>query len=209
MDTIGWRRAVENARGTTRPSFRKQRGLTGTVILFVGQLRAVKGVPELLTALDILAADPHLPPWSALFVGSGPLAPEIEAWAEVHPSVPVVLPGFVQPGDLAKYYASADLFVMPSLFDQWALVCIEALVAGIPQVTSLLNGGTVDLVTSSEVGAVVDPRDARSLASHLADRVRLGPERIPEALRDRAMTEWSAATMVERAMSSIHSVIQK
>ena len=111
----------------------------------------------------------------------------------------------MQPPELAKYYAAADLFAMPSLIDRWSLVCLDALVAGIPQVTSLLNGGAADLVTSSEIGAVVDPRDGPwPITLHIGS-VR-GPQRVPEALRDRAMTEWSPAAMVERAMSSIRSV---
>lgn len=204
-DTFRWRREVEDARGVTRLALREQHGLRGTVIIFVGHLTALKGIPELLAALSILAADPDLPPWSALFVGSGPLTQEIEAWAEFHPAARVALPGFVQPSELAKYWAAADLFVMPSLADVWGLVCLEALVAGIPQVTSSLAGAAADLVTSSEVGVVVDPRNARSMADCLAHRIRLGPQRVPESLRDRATTTWSPVALTQRAMSSIHS----
>jgi glycosyltransferase involved in cell wall biosynthesis len=180
----------------------------GTVVLFVGRLTILKGIPELLSALSILAANRDLLPWSALFVGSGPLAPKIEEWGESHPHVPVALAGFVQPHELANYYAAADLFVMPSLIDRWSLVCLDALIAGIPQVTSSLNGGAVDLITSSEIGAIVDPRDAQSLANHLADRIRVGPQQVPEMLCDHAMNEWSTASMVKRAMLSIRSVVR-
>ncbi len=208
MDTLGWRRDVEEARNAGRAAFRMQHGLVGTVILFVGQLTRAKGIPELLAALNALAADLSLPPWSALFVGSGPLAAEIDAWATSHPTVPVVSTGFVQPQGLAKYYAVADVFVMPSLFDPWGLVCLEALVARIPQVTSLFAGAAADLVTASEIGVVMDPRDARILSNHLADRIRAGRQLVPEELSDHAMTMWSSGLMVERALSSIRAVLQ-
>jgi glycosyltransferase involved in cell wall biosynthesis len=204
MDTLRWRKDVDEARrGTTRSVVRNRHGLRGTVILFVGQLTALKGVPELLAALSILAMDRDLPPWSALFVGSGPLAQEIEVWAQLHPAVAVAIAGFIQPHELAKYYAAADLFAMPSLFDPWGLVCLDALVAGIPQVTSLFSGAAADLVTSNAIGAIVEPKDIRSLADHLADHIRMGPERVPESIRDSAMKEWSVVSMAERAMSSI------
>ncbi len=190
----------------TRSALRERHGLRGTVILFVGRLTELKGIPELLAALSLLAEDCDLPAWSALFVGSGPLVHNVEAWAQLHPAVPVAVAGFVQPPDLAQYYAAADLFAMPTLIDRWALVCLDALVAGIPQVTSSL-AGAAELVTSSEIGSVVDPRDARSLAHQLAHRIRMGPKRVPEALRDHATIEWSPVAMGERAMSSIRSAI--
>jgi hypothetical protein len=92
---------------------------------------------------------------------------------------------------------------LPTLIDRWSLVCLDALVAGLPQVTSLLNGGAADLVTSDEVGTIVDPRDVGTLARHLGDRIRAGPLRVPEELRDRTASEWSVAAMVQRAMSSV------
>jgi glycosyltransferase involved in cell wall biosynthesis len=207
-DTDSWRRRVEDARSVMRPDLRNQYGLEGTVILFVGHLSTLKGIPELLAALDLLVVERNLPSWSALFVGSGPLSRDIEAWSESHPAVPVAVAGFVQPGELAQYYAASDLMAVPTLTDRWGLVCLDAVVAGIPQVTSMFAGAAADLVTSGEIGVIVDPRDARSLAKHLADRIRLGPQRIPVALRDRAMNDWSTLTMVERAMSSILSVVQ-
>jgi glycosyltransferase involved in cell wall biosynthesis len=207
MDTMRWRREVEDGRGAARSALRKQFRLEGTVILFVGDLIALKGIKELLSALSILAADHDLPPWSVLFVGWGPLAQEIHIWTESHLTVPVALAGFVQPRELAKYYAAADLFAMPSLFDQWGFVCLEALVAGIPQVTSLFAGAAA-LITSREIGSVVDPRDSRSLANHLGDQIRMGPQRVPEVLCDRAMTQWSVVSMVDRAISSVRLAAQ-
>lgn len=202
MDTVRWRSEVDEARETTRISTRQGLGLRGFVLLFVGQLTARKGIRELLAALSILALDDDLPAWSVLFVGTGPLASEVEAWANAHPTVPVSMAGFVEQASLAKHFAAADLFVMPSLQDVWGLVCLEALLAGIPQVTSPLAGAAT-LVTGSEVGSIVDPREARSLADHLSSRIRGGAHRVPEPLRAQAMTTWSAADFAERAMSSI------
>ncbi len=203
VDTARWSRSVDDARDTVRSAIREQLGLRGVTLLFVGRVTALKGVRELLAALDLLGDDPDLPAWSALFVGSGPLTQEVEEWAHLHPAVPVALTGFVQPRELAQYYAAADLFVMPSLIDRWSLVCAEALAAGLPQVTSTLAGAAADLVTSADIGAVVDPSDARSVAHQLALRIRLGPKRVPESLRDGAIAKWSPVAMAERAMSSI------
>jgi glycosyltransferase involved in cell wall biosynthesis len=207
IDTTRWSADVDEARDARRAVVRAQLGLSGVVLLFVGSLSKRKGLQDLLSALTLLADDPTLPEWSALFVGSGRLSTEVDKWANAHPNVPVASPGFVQPSGLADYFAAADLFVMPSLEDVWGMVCLEALVAGLPQVTSSLAGAASALITSPEIGSVVDPRDTRALSRHLAERIRSGPARVPEALRANAMTTWSPAAMVDRALSSIDASI--
>jgi glycosyltransferase involved in cell wall biosynthesis len=206
-DTAYWRREVDREHAS-RAATRERLGLRGAVILFTGRLQPLKGVRELLAALSLLTDEAELPAWSVLFVGAGPLDREIETWARAHPDVPVASVGFVQPEDLAQYYAAADVFAMPSLDDVWGLVCLEALVAGLPQVTSSLAGAAPDLVTSNEIGSVVDPRDLRALADALADRLSMSPTRVPEPLREHAVAKWSTTAMTERAMSSIRAALR-
>jgi glycosyltransferase involved in cell wall biosynthesis len=201
-NTVRWRDEVDDARASSRAVIRERFGLRGVVILFVGGLTERKGIREVIAALSLLAED-DIPAWSVLFVGSGRLSEEIETWARVHPQVPVALTGFVQPGELPGYFAAGDLFVMPSLEDVWGMVCLEALVAGLPQVTSVFAGAAHALVTSSEIGSVVNPEDVQSLAQLLALRIRAGIERVPAGLREEAIIKWSPAAMADRAMSSI------
>ena len=208
MDTLGWRVDVDDGRDKARASLRERYGLRGTVVLFAGALTPRKGVRELLRAFSVLAEDGDLPPWSALFVGSGHLDHDIRAWAADHPAVPVALSGFVPGPDLAQHFAAADLFVTPSLEDNWGLVCLEALLAGLPQVTSSFAGAAPELVTSPDIGAVVDPTDTSSLARELEHLIRAGTPRVPEEQRTRAMRTWSPEAFADRAMTSIHSAIQ-
>ena len=70
----------------------------------------------------------------------------------------------MQQAEMPKYYAAADALVMPSLGDVWGLVCLEALLAGLPQVTSSFSGAAADLITSDSVGSIVDPRDEDAVA---------------------------------------------
>jgi glycosyltransferase involved in cell wall biosynthesis len=205
-NTARWRKEVEDARCSRRAVIRERFGLRGVVILFVGGLTERKGIREVMSALSLLAQD-HLPEWSVLFVGSGELSEEIEAWARLHPALPVALTGFVQPAQLPGYFAAGDLFVMPSLEDVWGMVCLEALVAGLPQVTSVFAGAANALVTSTEIGSVVNPQDIQSLAEHLAHRIRLGIARVPGEMREEMVIKWSPAAMTDRAMSSIRSSV--
>jgi glycosyltransferase involved in cell wall biosynthesis len=205
-DTVAWRAAVEQQR-PDRDALRASLGLRGAVLLFVGRLVPLKGIPEMLRACEQLTRIDDLPPWSVLFVGSGPADSDIDAWRARHPDVPVASTGFVQPDRLPEYYAAADVFVMPSLEDVWGLVCLEALVAGLPQVTSTLVGAAPDLITHPDIGDTVDPRDTDTFARHLAQRIRQAPHTVPDPHRTNATQRWSATAAADRSLTSIHTTL--
>ncbi len=206
-DTDHWRRDTDAARRSARDSTRRELGLQGVALVVVGALSHRKGIRELLAALTLLAEE-DVPEWSVLFVGSGPLAAEVEDWAARNPTVPLAATGFVQPETVPRYLAASDLFVMPSTEDVWGMVSLEAVVAGLPQVTSSLAGAASSIVTSPEIGAVADPRDARAFARTLADQIRRGPRPVPDARRDAAASYWSQSAMAERARASIDTAMR-
>lgn len=111
--------------------------------------------------------------------------------------------GFVQPASLPRFYAAADIFVLASLEDPWGAVCMEALVAGLPQVTSSKVGSALDLVTSLDIGDIVDPHDAQSFARRLADRIREAPTLVPATVRTETAEHWSSRATAARAMASL------
>jgi glycosyltransferase involved in cell wall biosynthesis len=67
---------------------------------------------------------------------------------------------------LCKLYATSDIFVLPTRADCYSLVCMEALAAGLPIVTTRV-GGIPDLVREDETGYVVDADDAGALGDAL------------------------------------------
>ena len=203
IDTSPLAEAVDYERTTLRAATRADLTLHGAVVLFVGRLDHRKGIPELLAGLAVLAELPDVPPWSVLFVGSGPLDNEVDHWSAAHPAIRVVRTGFVQPSNVSKYYAAADVFVLASLGDPWPLVTLEALVAGLPQVTSWMVGSASDLIVSDEIGDIVDPTDARAFALHLANRIRRAPVLVSDDTRAGASATWSPAAAAGRAIASI------
>lgn len=208
IDTISWRAAVDHQRASVRDQVRAEHALQGAVLLFVGRLEPVKGVLEMLAALTALAEIPDVPPWSVLCVGAGPSGKDVDRWAAEHPNVPLARTGFVQPESLPKYYAAADIFVMPSLEDQWGIVCLEALVAGLPQITSWMAGAVADLVGSSDIGDIIDPRDAQAFAQCLAGRIRGAPTLVSSDSRTDAVTTWSPAAAATRGLGAIHACLE-
>ncbi len=125
------------------------------VFLFVGRLEPEKGVHYLLQAFRHIAVrDP------VLLLAGGTVPP-----GSLAPSVRPL--GFVAPESMPEVYASADVFVFPTLGDVGGLAVNEALAAGLPVVCSRFAGCVADLVKRPS-GIVVDPSDVPALRRAMA-----------------------------------------
>ena len=85
---------------------------------------------------------------------------------------------FVGPtSDAARYYAAADVFALPTQYEAWGLVIVEALACGLPVVTSRLAGAAV-AVREGVTGELLDePRDESEIAGKLMKVLnRAGPD---------------------------------
>ncbi len=71
--------------------------------------------------------------------------------------------GFVQKEQLPIYYSIADLFVLPSFQDPFAIVLTEAMACGLPVVATNV-GGLKEVVINKVTGILVPPRDPMALA---------------------------------------------
>ncbi len=69
--------------------------------------------------------------------------------------------------DVATYYAAADLFALPTQYEAWGLVIVEALACGLPVVTSRLAGASA-AVQEGRTGILLDdPNDPAEIAAGL------------------------------------------
>ena len=88
------------------------------VMIYVGRVAVEKNIENFLR-LDI--------PGTKYVIGDGPARAELESrYPDVH------FPGFKTGVDLARYIASADVFVFPSRTDTFGLVMLEAMACGVP-----------------------------------------------------------------------------
>lgn len=71
--------------------------------------------------------------------------------------------GLVSREQLWEFYARADIFVLPSLWEGWGVVLMEAMSFSIPIVVSRA-GATTELVADGENGLIVPPGDTAALA---------------------------------------------
>jgi glycosyltransferase involved in cell wall biosynthesis len=125
------------------------------LILYVGQLIKRKGIIQVLKALDNLR-DPEI---GLIIVGSGPQEKELKKFCEEKNLNDIFFEGFQQQEMLPKYYALADIFILPSFEEVWGLVVNEALASGLYVLSSKYAGASYDLIKEGWNGEIFDPND--------------------------------------------------
>ena len=175
-----WSRGVDTA--LFRPREVRQFG-KGPVFLYVGRIAIEKNIKAFLD-LDLTGRK--------VLVGSGPQAAELE---RLYPDALFTGPKHGQ--DLALAYASADVFVFPSLTDTFGLVLLEALASGLP-VAGFPVSGPKDVVTEPDIGVLSFDLKAALLGALTLDR---------EAARAHALRyswENSARQFIDNMLAAHH-----
>jgi UDP-glucose:(heptosyl)LPS alpha-1,3-glucosyltransferase len=81
--------------------------------------------------------------------------------------------------DIERWYAAADVCVLPTRYEPFGNVHLEALASGLVVVTSRRAGGS-EVIQPGVNGAVIDPRDPRDVAAALQGVRDLSPARAAE-----------------------------
>jgi len=122
-----------------------------TLILFVSMNFAVKGLDHILRGLCILRRRNPEQCFRLLVIGRGDQKAYGRLAHEVGLDKVVIFAGAVARETLPMFYLSGDLFAMPSRFDTFGMVVLEAMAAGLPV---LISGsvGARDVVREGENG---------------------------------------------------------
>ena len=135
-------------------------------LLFVGLLHLShkKGIPCLLNALAMVRE--HRDDWLLEIVGDGPARAEYERMAvDLGLVDKVTFHGLKSKEEVAEFMRQADIFVLPSIFETFAVVAAEALATGLP-VLATRCGGPEDFITD-DVGMLIPPGNVSALCSGL------------------------------------------
>lgn len=171
-------RGVDNALyhpGRRDPALRRAWGIpeNGLAVLHVGRLAPEKNFPLLQRAFAAIRQ--QQPDARLILVGDGPLA------AGLHRDHPEYQFCGVRVGqDLAQHYASADMFLFPSLTETFGNVTLEAMASGLP-VVAYRYAAAAEIIQSGVNGLLAAPEDeagfigqACSLAADADLRARIG-----------------------------------
>jgi D-inositol-3-phosphate glycosyltransferase len=158
----------------------------GPLLLYVGRLTPIKGLETLLEALALLAERPLL-----LLIGGDQDEPVNAHAARLRGLVDRLDLGAsvrflgAQPQErLRLYYAASDATVMPSYYESFGMVALEAMACSSPVIASNVGGLTMT-VRDGVTGFLVPESDAAALAETIARvlgdgdlRWRLGREAV-------------------------------
>lgn len=144
---------------------KKKRGFPSKIILYVGRLVDSKGIPVLLKAFQAISNR-----WNdvgLVLVGEGRDKKKYMGFCKQHRLENVFFEGFKQQEELFFYYGLADLFVLPSLREEWGLVLNEAAASGLPLISTDVTGGAYDLIDEGKNGFRVPAGDVDLLQQRI------------------------------------------
>jgi glycosyltransferase involved in cell wall biosynthesis len=156
---VRWSRGVDT--DIFRPDESEPLGVPRPLFVYAGRVAVEKNL-EAFLGLEL--------PGSKCVIGDGPVLAKLQRrWPDV------LFAGYRFGRELARFVASADVFVFPSLTDTFGLVMLEAMACGVP-VAAFPVTGPLDVVTQGETG-ILD-RDLRkaALAALELDRGRCREE---------------------------------
>lgn len=151
----------------------------GLLYLFVGVVAERKGVSYLLSAWE-----EHIKTHSndlLMIVGDGNQLEELKRKYSRLESVRFT--GRVEYEKIPQYYAIADVFILPTIEDNWSLVVPEAMACGLPVATSIYNGCYPELVHKDVNGITFDTFRQETIVEalgyfHHQDLKKMGEESI-------------------------------
>ncbi len=136
----------------------------GLLFLFSGQMVERKGVKYLLQAW--IEHVKSYPDDNLILLGDGYLYDSLRLQYGNISSIHLL--GKVNYAQVYKYYSIADVFIMPTIEDNWSLVVPEAMACGLPVATSIYNGCYPELVKKDLNGMVFDTFNMHTIIDTLA-----------------------------------------
>ena len=148
-------------------SIKKKYDITGPFLLFVGRLAEKKGVRYLIEAIPAVLKE--YPKAELLIIGSGTLELDLKNLADkLHLSSSIIFIGAIQNSDLPKFYATADIFIGPSIVaddgdrEGLPVTYMEAMACGCPVIATDLPGNR-DIINEVN-GYLVRQKDSKDIA---------------------------------------------
>jgi len=147
-------------RGAVRARYGVQSG--EKLVLCVGRLVPQKGIEYLIQAVPGVAW--RFPEAKFVMVGEGWYRDHLQYLAGTTGQAwRIIFTGFIPDHELIALTLSADVLVIPSIYEPFGIVALEGMAAGVPVVASQI-GGLAEIIEHDKTGVLVYPRNPDSIA---------------------------------------------
>jgi glycogen synthase len=196
--------------GTDRVTAARRRwAVDGPLVAYCGRLVHEKGVQDLLAAVPRLRR--RHPGLRVIVAGTGPAETELRDRARaLRLGRSVVFAGFVPDADLAALVAAADCAVVPSRYEPFGMVALEAGAAGTPVVAADV-GGLAEVVADGRLGLLFPAGDPAALAGAVS-RLLADPElgrRLVRAGQAALAAEYGWDRVAERTVETYRRAVSE
>ncbi len=192
-------RFVQRPAEETVQAFREKQGLTEGYLLYLGTLEPRKNIPTLIEAFARLRKIYGRSEKLVLAGGKGWLYDAIfDRVRQLGLESEVIFPGYVEDTEQALWYAAAEVFVYPSLYEGFGIPVTEALACGTPVVTSNVSSLPE---AGFDIALTVEPFNVEAMATAL--HTALTDEALRQTCRVMAplvAEKFSAQRMVEQTL---------
>ena len=185
------------------------------MVLFVGRIERLKGVETLIRAMSQIKSEGVHSPVHLAIIGGEPEASQEDVSAEMrrlrdlcdelNMDQTVVFLGKRRQDTLQYYYSAAEVVVMPSHYESFGMVALEAMACGTPVLASDV-GGLGFLVQDGITGFTVPDGDADLLHSRLS---RLLSDEPLRKKMGRAATAYARDFSWDRITKQVHAVYRE
>jgi len=166
VDTQKFKPAEKDQRNKARNELLKLENNKEKVLLFVGRLHPEKDLETLLLGFKKLSDTRK--DVTLVIVGDGPDEARCKNLAQtLGISSAVRFIGYIARDNMPKYYNSADIYILTSLWEELSNTIMEAMASGIPVIATAV-GGNPYLVKDGRTGYLVPPRNPQALAQKIA-----------------------------------------
>jgi len=132
------------------------------LVLFIGRLVPQKGVEYLIKAVPLIVQ--HDSRVRFIITGDGWSKNHLENLAaSTGHGDKIRFVGFVSNSELVELTMSADVLVVPSIYEPFGIVALEGMAAGVPVVAANV-GGLTDIIEHDRTGVLVYPENPESIA---------------------------------------------
>ncbi|MBI2251210.1 MAG: glycosyltransferase family 4 protein [Armatimonadetes bacterium] len=149
----------------------KNLGIDGEIILFVGRLDYMKGGDLLIKAFSLIHKD--YPNWKIVLAGSdfGEKIKLEKLIKDLNLNDKIYFLGALKRHDLISAYKGAKIFVLPSRYEAFGIVLIEAMAAKIPVIATRYSA-IPDIVMENQTGLLFNLEDFNDLALKLKELIK-------------------------------------